>query len=194
MTDVRLEHLEGGRRVAAYTPYNESFVSQAKDLAGKWDATARTWVFDARDEERVRNLLRGIFGTDGNPETAGELVTVRVRLADHTVGRSRAEFAGRKIAYRPGRDVPVRLTQGVVLIEGTLPLAGGSVRYPEINAGDDVIVEIRDLPRGALETEEADSYEIVPDERPVDLEALRAERTRLLARVADIDALLEGKE
>ncbi|MFJ7063110.1 hypothetical protein ACK8N7_00745 [Streptomyces griseobrunneus] len=63
----------------------------------------------------------------------------------------------------------------------------------QINAGDDVVVEIRDLPRGALETEEADSYEIVPDQQPVDLEALRAERARLLARIADIDALLEAQ-
>ncbi|MFH8411007.1 hypothetical protein ACH4FX_40490 [Streptomyces sp. NPDC018019] len=150
------------------------------------------WNFDARDEGRVRALLREIFGTDGT-ETDGDMVTVRVRLADHMVGRNRAEFAGREIAVRPGRRRPVRFARGVVLIEGRLPGAGGSARYPEINAGDDGVVEIRDLPRGALEVEDVDSYEIVADDRPADPAALRAERARLLARVAEIDALLEGQ-
>ncbi|MFJ6437779.1 hypothetical protein [Streptomyces sp. NPDC091416] len=197
MTDVRLEQLAGGHRIAVRTPYNAEFISQAKDLDGVWglpDAPARSWVFDIRDEERVRGLLRKVFGTDGSLEAAIDVVTVRVRLTDHMVARNRAEFAGRKIAVRPSRDEPVQLGKGVVLIEGTLADGGGSVRYPEINAGGDVVLEIRDIPRGALETEEADFYQIVPDERPVGLEALRAERARLLARVADIEALLEGQK
>ncbi|MFJ5952572.1 hypothetical protein [Streptomyces noursei] len=193
--DVRVEQLEGGRSIAVHTPYNTAFVSHARDLDGRWNKPVHgAWTFDIRDEERVRGMLRKIFGTDGRSETAGDVVTVRVRLADHMVGRSRAEFAGREIAVRPGRDLPVRFATGVVLIEGRLPRGGGSVRYPEIEAGDDVVVEIRDLPRGALETESEDSYEIVPDERPVEPATLREERARLLARVADIDALLEGQE
>ncbi|MFI9194246.1 hypothetical protein ACIG0A_33710 [Streptomyces californicus] len=194
MSDVRVEQVEGGRRVAVSTPYSDDFRAGAVDLGGEWDAADRVWVFDVRDEERVRGLLREVFGVDGSPESAQDVVTVRVRLADHVVGGDRAEFAGREIAVRRGRDQRVRFARGVVLIEGQLPAGGGSTKYPEIAAGDDVVVEIRDVPRGALEIEAADSYEIVPDQRPVDLEALRAERVRLLARIADIDALLEGAE
>lgn len=191
MTDITVT-TEGGK-TRLVSPYNASLPAKARALGGRWNRDAAAWQFDARDEQRVRDLAREIFGTDGSPADTGDLVTVRVHLAEHEVSYqqgARAVFAGREIAHRPGRDAAVRLAANVVLVEGKLPGRGGSMRYPEIDAGDDVIVEIRDLPRASLGVEPEDSYEIVPDERPVDVDALRAERERLTARLAEIDAAL----
>ncbi|MCO6011560.1 helix-turn-helix domain-containing protein [Actinoallomurus purpureus] len=191
MGDVKIETTEG--RTYLTSPYNPAVPAKAKAIGGRWDGGRKAWHFDARDEDRVAALAREIYGTDGRaPE--GDLVTVRVKLVDHEGSKwdNHVEFAGRRIAERPGRDMPVRFAANVVLVEGTLPSSGGSMRYPNIDAGDDAIVEIRDLPRSALSVESENSYEIV--DQAVDVDALLAERERLLARVAEIDALLPEPE
>lgn len=189
--DVRIETFASTTYLIS--PYNPDLPARAKAIGGRWDAGRKAWKFDSRDEDRVRDLARAIYGTDGSPADDGDLVTVRVRLADYEVNdhyrkEPVARFAGRMIAERTGRDKPVHLAPGVVLIEGHLPSSGGSMRYPLIEAGDDVILEIRDLPRTALAVEDENRYEIVGE--IIDVEALTAERARLLARVAEIDALL----
>lgn len=183
-------------KTSVQSPYDSEFVAKAKTIGGKWDGTNKAWTFDARDEDRVRTLCREIYGTDGNPVEMGDLVTVRVRLADHEGDKwdNAAKFAGQRIAHRPSRDEPVRFAANVVLVEGTLPSSGGSMRYPQINAGDDVVVEIRDIPRATLKLEREDSYEIVGETKNVDVDALLAEREHLLARLAEIDALLPEPE
>ncbi|MFI6793696.1 helix-turn-helix domain-containing protein [Nonomuraea sp. NPDC050383] len=183
-------------KTSVISPYDADFVTKAKTIGGKWDGYAKAWTFDARDEQRVRDLCRQVYGTDGNPVESGDLVTVRVRLADHEGSKydNFAKFAGQRIAHRPGRDDAVRLAANVVLIEGKLASSGGSMRYPNIDAGTDVIVEVRDIPRATLSLEREDSYEIVGETSNVDVDALLAEREQLLARIAEIDALLPEPE
>lgn len=183
-------------KTSVKSPFDPDFVTQAKTIGGRWDAANKAWTFDARDEDRVRDLCREIYGTDGNPVEMGDLVTVRVRLADHEGDKwdNAAKFAGQRIAHRPNRDEPVRLAANVVLVEGTLPSSGGSMRYPQINAGDDVVVEIRDIPRATLKLERESDYEIVGETSNVNVDALLAEREQLLARLAEIDALLPEPE
>lgn len=188
MSDVKIETEDG--TTTLHSPYNAAAVpSAAKEIGGRWDGSRKVWTFDARDEQRVRDLATTIFGTDGRaPE--GDLVTVRVKLADHESSKydNFAAFAGRRIAERPGRDMPVRLAANVVLVEGTLSGSGGSMRYPQIGADDNVVVEIRDIPRSALKVEREQDYTIVGEQ--VDVDALLTEREQLLARIAEIDALL----
>jgi excisionase family DNA binding protein len=184
-------------KTSVTSPYDTEFVAKAKTIGGKWDGPSKAWKFDSRDEQRVRDLCREIYGTDGNPVETGDLVTVRVRLAEHEVTArdgAFAKFAGRRIAERPGRDSTVRLAANVVLIDGKLPSTGGSMRYPVIDAGDDVVVEVRDIPRATLKLEREDSYEIVGETSNVDVDALLSEREQLLARLAEIDALLPEPE
>jgi len=181
-----------GQRVYLSSPYNADLSPRAKELGGRWDVASKRWHFDGRDEQKVRDLARSIYGTDGSPDEAADVVTVRVHLADYEGSRRddarRAIFAGRTIAERRYRDSAVQLSAGVVLVAGQLYGSGGSGQYPAIEAADDVIVEIRDIPRASLATVPADSYVIV--EQQLDAEALRAERERLAARIAEIDALL----
>jgi excisionase family DNA binding protein len=189
--DVQVDTTEGITYLIS--PYNTDVPPRAKEIGGRWDPDRKAWRFDSRDEDRVRALAREIFGTDGRPAD-GDLVTVRVRLADFegTKWDNAAQFAGRKVAERPGRDSPVRLAANIVLVEGSLRGGGGSMRYPLIDADDSVIVEIRDLPRAALDVEKPGTYTIVGEQ--IDTAALLAEREQLLSRVAEIDALLPEPE
>jgi DNA repair protein RadC len=51
--------------IVVTSPYDSRSPLKARDLGGEWDAVRRVWVFDAREDERVRALCRQIYGTDG---------------------------------------------------------------------------------------------------------------------------------
>ncbi|WP_239404624.1 helix-turn-helix domain-containing protein [Frankia sp. Cj3] len=187
----------------ADTPYDTGFVARAKEIGGRWDGGRQVWTFDPRDDRRVRDLVIGIWGTDGS-EPEGDIVTVQIKAERHGSGRREAvvRFAGRVVATRRGRDCAVELASGVVVISGGFTRSGGSMRYPEIGATD-AVLEIRDLPRAALARAAECSYTIVSKEPAVQaaptsasagVPELLAERDRLLARIAEIDALLPEPE
>ena len=141
--NVKIEVKENSVSVSA--PYVPQFPARAKAIGGKWSAGSKVWKFDSRDEGRVRELCREIYGTDGL--TAEKLVTVRVNATGDLYGRDYFKF-GRQIARRPGRDAAVRLGDGVIIITGSFPSSGGSAKYPSIlGRGDaEIIFEIRDVP------------------------------------------------
>lgn len=132
----------GKLQIILNSPYHPALPKRARELGGKWDGDY--WIFDARDEERVRNMVRDIFGTDGtdNPE----LVTVQVNMdifpSDHTIW-----FVGRQIASRASRDARVRLGEGVVVVRGGFLSWGGSRKYPTVSPEEGTTLEIRDVPR-----------------------------------------------
>ncbi|WP_326581695.1 hypothetical protein OIE69_43785 (plasmid) [Actinacidiphila glaucinigra] len=189
MEDVRVISLDNGR-VALVSPYNSELPAAARELGGRWDRTARYWHFDARDEQRVRELARDFFGTDGSPADEADKVTIRWNISNYCQRRGDSELhlGGHRIASRRSRDEDVRLGVGVVLISGGFPGQGGSTKYPALEPLADTVVEIRDLPRALLDNLHRGAYEIV--ETTVDVAALREERERLLARIAEIDATL----
>lgn len=180
-----------GNHVYLISPYNTKAVSAAKRLGGQWDGARKAWRFDARDEDRVREMARDIYGTDGTVESVLDTVTVRIKAADYIdhTGRdteNTVRVAGRRVAYREYRDAEVTLVPGVVIVAGGFATSGGSMRYPEIGATD-AVLEIRDVSRSTLDR--LDAYELI-DAGVVNEEALRAERGRLAARIAEIDMIL----
>ncbi len=42
-------------------PYNKAFIEGAKRLGGMWNSSKKVWVFDADDEEDVRDLIEEAF-------------------------------------------------------------------------------------------------------------------------------------
>lgn len=182
---------EDGPRIHVRAPFHPEFTTEAKDLNGRFNSG--TWTFDARDLERVKALTREFYGSDGSDVAESQLVTVRTHLIKWERlpqgGPNLAVFGGRIIARRNARDARVELGIGVVLVEGRLASSGGSMARPDIDSDRDVVVEVRDLPRGALENlAEGDDYTLV--ETAPDHEALQAERAALLARLAEVDAVL----
>jgi hypothetical protein len=185
MSHVTVTTANGKTTVEA--PYHPDWPALARKLGGQ--RPGRVWVFDSRDEERVRELAREVYGTDGTPD-AGGTVTVRIGVGDvrgEKGGRPATLYRyGRKIATRFGRDQEPRLGEGVVLISGGFAGSAGSHNYIELGPLDDTVVEVRDIPRSVA----VDHGLKIVGEGPVDHEALRAERERLTARIAEIDAIL----
>lgn len=188
MTSIQITASAGS--VTLTSPYDPACRNRAHDLGGKY--TDGTWVFSARDEDRVRALAREIYGTDGSPEPT---VTVRINTAELNFRDHYEEIrlAGRSLARRKARDSRVVLGDGVVVVEGQFPARGGSVKNPCLDyTGEGIVLEVRDVPAGAaaLMAKQAGEAVTIVDADAPDREALTAERARLLARVAEIDALL----
>jgi hypothetical protein len=177
------------KAVTLAAPYHPDLPAQARELGGEFDGNSKSWRFDPRDEQRVRELAKSIYGTDGTPT---ETVTVQINVDDYLdiLNRQRGPeqlfLFGREVARRPDRDQRVRLGQGVVVISGGFPVHGGSVKNPALAAEDDTILEVRDVP--ASHPDITGSVTLI--DAKVDTDALRAERERLLARIAEIDTLL----
>lgn len=182
-------------QIRVVSPYLPAFVSAAKRLGGRWSAPA--WVFDVRDEARVRTVLVECYGTDGT-EPLGPTVTLRLELKPgHCEDRAGIRIAGREIARAFGRDSGAALGPGVVLVDGTLT-GGGSMKNWVTRVGaDGATVLLRDVPAATADRLQADppgcllSVSVEPEEPVIDREALAAERERLTARIAEIDKLLE---
>jgi hypothetical protein len=173
----------GKSRVYATTPYHPEFPAAAKRLGGRWSAAQKSWSFDGRDEAKVRELVREIYGTDDSAEA--DLVTVRYTVTAHDAGRAELYVCGRQVARRAGRDWVVKLGDGVVVVDGGFPSSGGSMKYPTI-MGTDTVVEVRDVPRRLAEAEDAEIVDAATDRRA----ALEAEAKKLRTRLAEIEAEL----
>src|SRR5689334_11041243 len=124
-----------------YAPYHPSLPAKARDLGGKW--SGQYWWFDKRDEQRVREMTKEIYGTDGEEVT--DTVTVRIDASGWS-GKREIFSLGRQIVSRFSRDSRVRLGDGVILISGGFSSSGGSRNHPCID-NNDAILLVRDVPR-----------------------------------------------
>lgn len=196
MPNITIKPSAGGR-VAVVSPYLPAWTTQAKRLSGQWDSYDRAWLFDAREETRVRAALVECYGTDGSPVPNSDLATIRLTFASEWVESRKSLFlCGREIAGATGRDSGARLGEGVVLLSGGVR-SGGSVKNWTTIVKQGTQVELRDVPRAVAEALQ-DQYEttdlvveVLPNAPPpVDHSVLLAERARLVARLAEIDAIL----
>lgn len=188
--DITITETSRGR-LAVTTPYSPEFVASAKRLGGRWAPKTKAWEFDPRDRARVEDILAQCFGWVSQP--SGELATVRVTIDDGAGNAPEVRFAGRPICWRRGRDEDVRLADNVVIVAGRFPGSGGSMRRPMvISAPSDaeVTLEVRDIPVEALAAETSSRWERVDAGGAAQRDALVAERERLVARLAEIDAIL----
>lgn len=183
-----------GGALECRSPYNAIFVERARNLGGKFRGGA--WYFDARDESRVREVCREVYGSDG---LTSDTITLRIEWTE-----SRAEtcgpltVSGRTIATAFGRDSGAKLGDGVVVLAGGFD-SGGSVKNWQTKVSAGTIALVRDFPRSLADKLSSNKYQsriysIEPESPPVDRAALESERARLLARIAEIDALNEVKD
>lgn len=192
---VKIEKTE--KQMIASSPYHPDLPAKAKKLGGKWSAASKAWIFDIRDEDRVKDLYRNIYGTDGDTPT-GDLVTLRVNFFEGASDLHGGVFVGgRCIGRATGRDSGASLANGIIIIDGRI-YSGGSVKNWRTVVAEGTIVEIRDIPREkALEviaSGQTDSGDTIKAEilepTSINREALEAEREKLLARITEIEAIL----
>ncbi len=184
-----------GSELYVRSPYNPEFVAGARTLGGRWAPPA--WVFDARDEDIVRELCVEVYGSSG---AAGERFgTIRVMIKAGTVGHQEPlRLGGREIAAARGRDTGATLGAGVILLTGKFD-SGGSVKNWKTTCVNGAEVLIRDVPQAMIDRlltgntpEWVESVSVETEDAPIDRIALAAERAKLLARVAEIDRLMMG--
>lgn len=185
-------------KVFATSPYNPDLPAQARELGGRWNGGE--WVFDARDEQQVKELYQKVYGTDGT-ETS-ESVTAKVTvLRTNYESKAGLFLAGREIARAFGRDGGAKLGTGVIVIEGDGFDSGGSRANWHTVANEGTVFKLRDVPLLAIEREIKNqddydspyySFEIIDENNAVDRESLLAERERLVNRIAEIDNILDA--
>lgn len=138
------------------SPYNPEFVRNARTLGGKWSPPTAKWQFDPRTEERLRTILKSVYGTD-QEEYPGVTVKLDAKLwyPEDLVGNAAdCYFAGRLILSRKSRDGRVILGEGVILTDGAFPSSGGSVRNPRLSleeSAGNIFLEIYDVPADHLD-------------------------------------------
>ena len=133
-----------GDEIAVTSPYNPEFAARAKRLGGRWNPSAKTWDFDARNEAHVRAALIAVYGSDGS---LVETVTLRaVAKGDLSASARPIMLCGRVVVSASGRDSGARLGEGVVLISGRAN-SGGSVKNWTTKLTQGAVIEMQDVPR-----------------------------------------------
>jgi hypothetical protein len=195
--DIKITKTEGSK-LAVVSPYNPDVPARARALGGKWSASDRAWVFDSRDEQAVRALLLDVYGSDGSDD--GDVATIRITTNRGMCSRDReALYVGPvEVGRAFGRDSGAKLADNVVFIEGSLT-SGGSRKNWDTRTSDDAVFEVRDIPRAVAEKivrENANDWGIasivIVDDDADRSVALKTERERLVARIAEIDAELNA--
>lgn len=178
-----------GNKAYVYTPYNPDFVSSVKRHIGgaRWDATKKAWGIPAESVDAVRQIMMDVYGeTD---EAAAERVDVRVTfLEDWDVKCGPVRLFGRVIASAFGRDSGARVGDGVVFEQGS-PCSGGSRANWYTTVPEGCVCVIHNVPKTVVDIDD-DSIKVEILGEKIDREALEAEKAKLLARIAEIDALL----
>ena len=171
--------------VTVESPYNPNFPKRARALGGKWKAPL--WIFDARDEKRVRDLCIEIYGTDGS---SPELVSIRVTVEESDYSYEKSFYvAGVQVARSFDRDSGARLGDGVVLLKGGFGSAG-SRKNPTITVDAGTIFELRDVPKKAIENTPGDTWKAEIIETSVDLDTLKEELKHIEERAAEIRKII----
>lgn len=177
-----------GSKLDIFTPYNAEFVKRVKQLSGaRWNGADKCWQVSAAAEDAIREIMREIYGRDDRPT---ETVTVRIRIPQEKIEwTGPVVIWGKTLSSASGRDSGARTGASVSLVTGSIN-SGGSVKNWKsiIESGAEFIIE--SVP--------ATSVEIVPEwieiisitRDGIDLEALHTEKEKLLARIAEIDAIL----
>jgi hypothetical protein len=174
---IKTVRMNGGAdKIELVAPYHPHFVGRARALNGQWIDSRKAWHFDPRDAERVRAACLAIFGEDPAAPTT-DRVGVRLKLDEIRCDTGALFALGREVARRPGRDMRVRLGDGVVIEGGSFPRAGGSMRYPELEPRRGTVLLVRDVPRALAEAyvEEEPGAEIVEEAPPARVEETAGE-------------------
>lgn len=152
-------------KVLVSSPYNKEFVSRARELGGKWQNNQ--WNFDARDEDRVRQLCLDVYGTDGSPMPT---TTMRISLDEAMKLRINSDselIVGPITVLRKfDRDSKPALGPGCIVIEGGLESYGGSRNHPRITYKAGTVLEVREVPRviaNQLAADYPEAYSMVDD-------------------------------
>lgn len=187
MADFAIKMTDGKAHI--FTPYNKLFVERVKLMGARWNASERCWMVDERDIDDVRTVMNDIYGRDDR--AVSETVDVELTFDEDVCGRVEPVIImGRTIAAASGRDSGARIGDGVMFLKGK-PESGGSAKNWETIVPEGCVVKLARLPKTAVETQPLpDGVRMRVLSSDVDRASLLTEKERLLARLAEIEEIL----
>lgn len=184
-----------GTQTAVYTPYNAAFVSAIRKIGGaKWDPEGKAWMVPTASLPQVREIMRNIWGEDDQLDTC-KRVTVRLTFREICSAECRpVEILGKTVSRAYGRDSGARPGDDVAFEAGG-PRSGGSAKNWRSVVEEGSVAILRNVPETMLDKAELPAgvtMEIIQDSG-IDRAALTEEKEKLLARLAEIESLLNAK-
>ncbi len=186
-----------------HSPYNAEFVSRIKGIGGAtWLSKNSAWRIPIAAVDAVREIMMDVYGeTD---QQASEKLSIRVRTINDLVERKGAiTLFGASVAKARGRDSGAIPGEDVSFING-MPRSGGSFANWETIVPSGCEFVISGVPQTKYEAylqRKADGFDNAYDwyanieilsTTPYcsSVEALAAERSKLMARIEKIDKQL----
>ena len=196
----QIRFITNGNETDVYTPYNTEFVSQIKSKLGtrKYDREKGCWTINTEDLDIVKEIILNVYGYTEDDDT--DRVKVKITFNDNYYElKNGICIADRTLARAFHRDSGAKLGDGVTLLEGKIGSCGSRANWETyINDGS---VFLTTLPRKFIESMMYGDISIDPDviieiieDEEVDRNKLEDEKEHLLARIAEIDKILEGVE
>lgn len=184
--------IENGK-AKVYTPYNAEFVTEIKKIGGaRW--RSNYWEIPENAVDVIRKKMLDIYGY--NDISENETVTLKVTAnEDIYADKSAVVFLNKTLANAFGRDSGAKVGTDVILISGRIS-SGGSRANWESEVHEGAVFELNNVSKTLYEKflQNPDStYTVELIENKVDRTALAEEKERLLARIAEIDKLLEDE-
>lgn len=194
----QIRFITNGNETDVYTPYNTEFVSQIKSKLGtrKYDREKGCWTINTEDLDIVKKIILNVYGYTEDDDT--DRVKVKITFNDNYYElKNGICIADRTLARAFHRDSGAKLGDGVTLLEGKIGSCGSRANWETyINDGS---VFLTTLPRKFIESMMNGDISIDPDviieiieDEEVDRKKLEDEKEHLLARIAEIDKILEG--
>lgn len=136
-----------------YAAYNEEFVQKIKRHIGgaRWDALARAWIVPIYAVDRVRAIMKEVFGIDDSIPEERELRTVKCTFHEGVEKvRGAVILYGKCIARATGRDSDAYPGDDVVIESGDI-MSGGSARFWKSIVMPGTVAILKNVPYCLLE-------------------------------------------
>lgn len=176
------------------TPYNYEFVKKIKRIRGaRWDAEDKAWVVNAEYISAVREIMCDVYG-ESDISIESKRYNVKITFKeDYYCRRHEAYFFGKCLAYSHDQDNNAKIGKGVCYLEGGCTFVGSAKSWMgRIEKG--TVAMVYDVPETLLEKEEPiDGIEFEFIRRRANKTALKREKEGLLARIAEIDTVLQTR-
>ena len=201
--NIRIEKENG--RLEIYTPYNREFVDAIKMIgSARWDASKKCWTVTEDYLQDVRDILLDVYGCDDQEVT--NTVTVRIEFEDDFEIRCcGVRIGNQRVAYATGRDSGATVGENAHMLEGKIGSGGSRAQWTTtVEKGS--VFEVKDVMKPLLDKDMETGRWVVLDgqnnrqvipakvtilEEKIDKDALKKEKERLEARLAEINELLK---
>lgn len=192
MDGLRIE--TNGDKIDVFTPYNKQFINDIKKIgSAKWNPNNKCWTLPVDYITNVREVMKEVFGNSDIENN--ETIRVKIKfIYDESACQEPIKIFGKNVSVAHGRDSGAKVGEDVILENGEIN-SGGSARYWTSEVSKGSIFSLLNVNKNVFTKEknnplyEIEILEIIEEVQKS--ESLIEEKKRLLARIEEIDKILE---